>query len=95
MKKPIRKTVQSREEYYIQFTDEEMAELKMEPGQKYSWEVKDGGVQLTPYVKVEMDISQWDKETLVYLIEQSCQRDVSVNDVIVDTLERYLKSEQR
>jgi len=92
MKRPIQKTVQSREEYYIQFTDEEMAELKMEPGQKYSWEVKDGGVQLTPFTKVEIEMGDWSRETLEYLIQESCERDVSVNEIINDCLKEVIKN---
>jgi hypothetical protein len=91
MKQPIAKTVLKKEDYYIQFTDEEMAELNIEPGQKFSCELKDGGLQLTPFVKVELEISDWPREVLELLIQESCERDVSVNDVICDLLKEVIK----
>jgi hypothetical protein len=91
MKQPIAKTVLKKEDYYIQFTDEEMAELNIEPGQKFSCELKDGGLQLTPFVKVELEISDWPREILELLIQESCERDVSINEVICDLLKEVIK----
>jgi hypothetical protein len=94
MKQPIAKTVLKKEDYYIQFTDEEMAEFNIEPGQKFSCELKDGGLQLTPYAKVELEIGSWDREILEFLIQESCERDISVNEVINDTLEKMIKNDK-
>jgi len=94
MKTPIAKEIKTIENYYIEFTDEELAALKMEKGQKYSWEVVDGGVKLTPYVKVDLDISSWDKEILEFLIEESCTHDISVNDVITNILEKVINYDE-
>jgi hypothetical protein len=91
MKQPIAKTVLKKEDYYIQFTDEEMAELNIEPGQKFSCELKDGGLQLTPFAKVELEMGSWPREVLELLIQKSCERDVSVNDVICDLLKEVIK----
>jgi hypothetical protein len=91
MKQPIAKTVLKKEDYYIQFTDEEMAELNIEPGQKFSCELKDGGIQLTPYAKVELEMSSWPREVLELLIQESCEKDISVNDVICDLLKEVIK----
>ena len=93
MKQPIAKTIKVKEDYYIEFTDEELQALKMEKGQKYSWEIKDGGVQLTPFVKMEIEIGDWERETLEFLIQESCERDVSVNEIINEVLMSY--AEQR
>jgi len=91
MKQPIAKTIKVKEDYYIEFTDEELKALKMEKGQKYSWEIKDGGVQLTPFVKMEIEIGDWERETLEFLIQESCERDVSVNEIINEVLMSYAK----
>jgi hypothetical protein len=91
MKQPIAKTVLKKEDYYIQFTDEEMAELNIEPGQKFSCELKDGGIQLTPYSKVELEMGDWPREVLELLIQESCEKDISVNDVICDLLKEVIK----
>lgn len=94
MKTPICKPVKVKEDYYIEFTDEELKELKMEKGQKFSCEIKNGGLQLTPFVKVELDMSTWDREILEFLISESCERDVSINEIINDVLEKTIKHEQ-
>lgn len=90
--KPICKPVKVKEEYYIEFTDEELKALKMEKGQKFSWEIKDGGIMLNPFVKVELEMGTWDREILEFLISESCERDVSVNQVINDVLEGVIKN---
>ena len=92
--KPIAKPVKSREEYYIEFTDEELKALNMEKGQKYSCKLQDGGLMLEPFVKMELEIGSWDREILEYLIQESCERDVSVNEVINDALEQIIKNDE-
>lgn len=92
--KPIAKPVKSREEYYIEFTDEELKALNMEKGQKYSCKLQDGGLMLEPFVKVELEIGSWNREILEYLIQESCERDVSVNEVINDILEQIIKNDK-
>jgi len=91
MKQPIAKTVLKKEEYYIQFTDEEMAELNMEPGQKFTCDLEDGGLKLTPFAKIELEMGDWPKELLEFLIQESCEKDISVNDVICNVLEEAFK----
>jgi len=94
MKQPIAKTVLKKEEYYIQFTDEEMAELNIEPGQKFTCDLEDGGLKLTPFAKIELEMGNWPKELLEFLIQESCEKDISVNDVICNVLEEVIKNER-
>jgi hypothetical protein len=44
------------------------------------------------YVSIEIDISEWSREILEFLIDLSIKKDVSVNDVINEILEEYLKN---
>lgn len=89
--KPICKPVKVKEDYYIEFTDEELAALKMEKGQKFSCEIEDGALKLVPFAKIELEIGNWPREILEFLLQESCERDVSVNEVINDVLERAIK----
>lgn len=89
--KPIAKTVLRKEEYYIQFTDEELAELNMEKGQKFTCDIEDGALKLTPFAKVELEMGDWSREVLEFIIQESCEKDVSVNDVICNLLEEVIK----
>lgn len=93
--KSIQKTVKVKEDYYIEFTDEELAALKMEKGQKYTCQIEDGALKLVPYEKVELEMGSWDREILEFLISESCERDVSVNEVINDVLEKVIEGERR
>lgn len=92
--KPIAKQIKVKEDYYIDFTDEELAALKMEKGQKYSCEIEDGALKLVPFEKVELEMGTWDRSILEMLIQESCERDVSVNEVISDILEEVIKNER-
>jgi hypothetical protein len=94
MKQPIAKTVLKKEEYYIQFTDEELTELNMEKGQKFTCDLEDGRLKLTPFAKIELEMGDWPKELLEFLIQESCEKDISVNDVICNVLEEVIKNER-
>ena len=92
--KPICKPVKVKEEYYIEFTDEELKALKMEKGQKFSCEIEDGALKLVPFAKMEIEIGDWDREVLEMLIQDSCEQDISVNEVINNLLEGAIKNER-
>lgn len=93
MKMPIAKPVQVREEYYIEFTDEELAALKMKKGQKFSCSLENGGLKMVPYATMELDMSDWSREILEYLIEESCEQDISVNEVIEKVITNFAEFE--
>ena len=87
------KKVQEKTELFIQFSDEEIKEIGWEEGQKLSLDLDEetGSITLKPFVKMELDIDSWPKELLLFLIQESCEKDVSVNEVISNTLEQSLK----
>jgi len=87
------KKVLEKKDLYIQFSEEEMQELGWEEGQKLSLDLdkETGSITLKPFVKMELDIDSWPKELLLFLIQESCEKDVSVNEVISNTLEQSLK----
>jgi hypothetical protein len=86
------KKVQEKKELYIQFSEEEIQEMGWVENQKLSVKVdeKTGHITLQPFVKMELDISDWPKEILEFLIEESCERDISVNEVINEVLIKSL-----
>jgi len=87
------KKVLEKKDLYIQFSEEEMTELGWEEGQKLSFKFDEEtkAITLEPFVKMELDIDSWPRELLLFLIQESCEKDVSVNDVISNTLEQSLK----
>ena len=88
------KTVQEKKELYIQFTEEEMREMGWEENQKlsFSYDKDTNSILLKPYVKVNIDMSDWPRQTLEFLIDESCRRDVSCNQVIEDVLKEHLNT---
>ena len=87
MKKPITKTLQRSEDCFIQFTDEELAELDIKAGDKFTCNANsDGSFLLEKYATIEIDLGDFDRETLEHLISTSIDQDISVNKVIEDIL---------
>ncbi len=87
------KKVQEKKELYLEFSEEEMEELGWEEGQKLSLDLdkESGAITLKPFVKMELDMDNWPKELLLFLVQESCEKDVSVNEIISNTLEESLK----
>jgi hypothetical protein len=86
------KKIEPTNDVCIKFTDEELAELKMEIGTKFSVKNLDNGsIQLTPFAKMEIDLSELSRDVLEQLIINSCEQDKSVNDVISDILKLFIK----
>ena len=95
--KPIKtftKKVLPTNDVYIQFTDEEIEEFGWEKGQKFEFQSQDdGSFKLVPYVKMELDIENWPIEILHSLIKQSCDEDISINEVINIRLKKALEED--
>jgi hypothetical protein len=87
------KKVQEKKDLFIQFSDEEIEELGWKEGQKLSFDFDEetGSITLKPFVKVDIDITDWGRELLEFLIQESCEKDVSVNEIISNILEQSLK----
>lgn len=84
------KKIQRSEELYIQFTDEELKTLGIKPGDKFSWEIENDSVVLKKCSSIEVDISEWSRDVLEMLIIESLEKDIPVNDVICDILDKSL-----
>lgn len=93
--KNITKKVESTNEVCIKFSEEEMEQLNLQPGTKLSVkELSDGAIELTPFASLELDMAEWSREMLEMLIKQSCDEDISINEVIQKILSERLDSEQ-
>ena len=81
------KTVKEKKELYIDFSEEELTELGWEENQKLSIDVQDDKtIIIKPWAKIDIDMSEWPKETLEFLVKLSCEQNKPVNEVIVDLL---------
>ena len=86
------KKVQEKKELFLQFSEEEMQEMGWKEGQKLSLKFNEEtkAITLEPFVKMDIDISEWDREILEYLVGESCERDVPVNEIINESLEKMI-----
>lgn len=86
------KEVKTREEAYIEFTDEEMQEYGLKKGDKFTWKPqKDGSVFLEKWKSVEIDLDEFSKEDLIVLISHSIDNDCTINDSINTLLKQYFQ----
>jgi hypothetical protein len=89
------KTVREKKDLYIEFSEEEMTELGWKENQQLSITVnEDNSIFIKPFVTMELDISNYPKEVLEYLIRLSIEQNISVNDVIIKILETFIKDEE-
>lgn len=86
------KKVQEKKELFLQFSEEEIQEMGWEEGQKLSlkFDEETKAITIEPFVKMDIDISEWDREILEYLVGESCDRDVPVNEIINESLEKMI-----
>jgi len=91
----ITKSIQKNEEYFIQFTDEELSKLGLEKGDKLDWSLnEDGSVTLKKWTTIDLDMSEWSKELLMFLIQESIEKDLTINEVIVEIIEKVIENYQ-
>jgi hypothetical protein len=93
-KKSVVTKVQKREEYFVQFTPEEMESLGIEPGDKFEVETpEEGGVMLKKMPSIEIDLHALGVDTLAALVTMSIEEQKPVDDVIVELLSGYVRSQ--
>jgi len=89
-----KKVLQPTNDAFIQFTEEELSAIGAGPGTKFEAKLHDdGSIELRPYESIELDMEEWPREVLEMIIKQSCEEDISANDVInkllKDSLDKY------
>ena len=88
----IKKTVQRSEDLFVQFTPEELKELDIKEGDKFSWNItEDGNVALKKFETIDINLGDFNRDVLEFIIAESCEKDISVNDVISNILEQAVK----
>jgi len=88
----IKKTVQRSEDCFVQFTEEELEQLGIKAGDKFSCSIENNSVVLKKFETVDIDLSEWSRDILEMLISKSIEEDISINEVISNILEQMLPS---
>jgi hypothetical protein len=91
----MKKKIESEEQLFVRFNEEESDELKISKGDKFTVKIVDDGVLLQKYQNIEIDISEMSREVLQFLIMESCDKDMSINEVIEQIFERVIEDDER
>jgi hypothetical protein len=87
----IKKTIEPTGDVCVKFTEDELAQLNIKQGDKFSIKETDGGILLEKFSTVDINLSELDRKLIEFLIQESCDKDISVNQVISDLLEKGLE----
>jgi hypothetical protein len=88
----MKKALEPTGDMMIRFTEDELLELNIKEGDKFDFKPQeDGSVKLEKYVDLELDMEDWPIEILQMLVKQSCERDISVNEIIIEILEKAIE----
>ena len=86
----IKKTVQRSEDCFVQFTEDELLELNIKAGDKFSCSIENNSVILKKFETIDIDLSELSRDILEMIIADSVEKDISVNEVIGNILEKSL-----
>lgn len=84
----IEKKVKQKVEYYIDFSDEEMQELNINKKDKFSASICESGIILKKFPTIDIDLNNFSKENLIYMITYCHENDISFEEFINITLEK-------
>jgi len=87
----IKKTIEPTGDVCVKFTEDELAQLNIKQGDKFSIKETDEGILLEKFSTVDINLSELDRELIEFLIQESCDKDISINEVISDLLEKGLE----
>lgn len=82
----ITKKIETETISVIKFTEDELADLGIDPNDKFTVEEKNGSILLTPFSTVEIDLEDFDKDLLIHIINRSAEKDISVHEVFEEIL---------
>jgi len=85
--------IQPTNDVCIQFTEDQMNELNIQEGDKFSVKLlEDGKIELSKYKSVEINLGELSREVLEYMIGISCEQDISINDVVSNILKFMIEN---
>jgi hypothetical protein len=69
--------------------------LNIKQGDKFSIKEQDGGILLEKFATIELDLWEFKRDILEFLLKESCEKDISVNEVISNIMEKVIESDNR
>ena len=84
------KKLQPSKDMFIQFTEDELLELNIQAGDKFTAIPKEDGVFLEKMAKIELDLEEFPEEIKDMLIVKSIEDQIPVDEVINNLLKDFL-----
>ena len=84
------KTLQPSKDMFIQFTEDELLELNIQAGDKFTAIPKEDGVFLEKMAKIELDLEEFPEEIKDMLIVKSIEDQIPIDEVISNLLKDFL-----
>lgn len=84
MNKTISKTLEPTGDLCIKFSEEELDYFGIKAGDKFSVSLTEdgGGILLTPYAEIEINLEEMTKDELISLIEISDRHKITIEEAI-------------
>jgi hypothetical protein len=89
----IKKTIEPTGDVCVKFTEDELAKLNIKQGDKFSIKETDDGILLEKFASIELDLSEFRRDILEFLIQESCDKDISINEVFSNIFDQVIKNE--
>lgn len=86
----IKKTIEPTGDVCVKFTEEELSKLNIKQGDKFSIKETKDGILLEKFADLNIDLSEFDRGILEFLIKESCDKDISINNVVSNILEKVV-----
>jgi hypothetical protein len=86
----INKTLLPSKDVYLQFTEDELLELNINAGDKFTVKPHEDGFILEKKVPLDIDLGEFDNEILQRLVAESLEKDLPVGDIINEALEKFM-----
>jgi len=91
----IHKKVEKREEFFVAFTPEECQTLGLQAGDKFEVIEEADGLLLKKFATIELDLADFDRATLEFLVEESLKLHCPIEDIITNILTEAVEREEK
>lgn len=87
----MKKIIESTNECCVRFSEEELNLLNIKEGDKFSVETLEDGILLKKYEELDIDLSEFSREMLEFLIVESNKSNLTISEFMENFLTNYVK----
>lgn len=88
----MKKIIESENSYFISFTDEELKDLNINKDDIFDINLVNDGIVLKKREKIEINLSEYPREILEYIINESLEKNLLVSEIIETAVVEYVNS---